>query len=210
VANLDPLIGDKIPVLSRAAKEALHRAAAAHGLLASGAFLRQCAAVWGAVGNPATTVVAVVGPMAVGKTAARRTALAAMAAAGAEPDLLMHGNARQLAAWRAAGTVKRAFVHWRQARAARWKRGVSNSSSSSSSSGGEGSEVPALRLQVTVIHHASLPVQYLLGAYDSKGAWMDGLLTRAIRRAQVRQIDRHVDRPLSTPLSRAQVRQVDT
>ena len=45
-------------------------------------------------------------------------------------------------------------------------------------------EHSALDVHYTVLYHSSLPSAYLLGTYDSKGTYKDGLLLRSIRRAE--------------------------
>ena len=176
---LDLIAGDKLLVLPKAVKSVIQRSAVELGFSPGIHFVRQCASMWAGICNPANAMFILSGPLACGKTSLLQTVLHIIEHHGTEPGLLMHANSRCMGTWRAATTIKRTFAAW--LKSSRRKSQVGSTKKKKAAVGEGGAR--AVTVHTTVIHHASLPAVYLLGHYDPKGNWMDGVLTRTVRQA---------------------------
>ena len=174
---LDLVVGDKLLAMPRTVKLIVQKSATELGLSPGVQFVRQCAHMWTNLCDPGHTVSVIAGPLACGKTSVLQTALHIIGSVGTAPALLLHANSRCMTVWRAATIIKRTVMAWLKS-APRL-----NSRGKRSEKGSQNGVRSKIAVHTSIIHHASVPAMYLLGCYDSKGTWMDGLLLRAIRKA---------------------------
>ena len=173
---LDLIVGDKLLTMPRTVKSIVQKSASELGLSPGVQFVRQCAHMWASLCDLRHTVTVISGPLACGKSSVLQTAIHIIGSVGTAPALLLHANSRCMTVWRAAAIIKRTVLAWLKS-ALRL-----NSRGKRPEKGSQNGVTSKVVVHTSIIHHASVPAMYLLGSYDSKGTWMDGLLLRAIRK----------------------------
>ena len=82
--------------------------------------------------------------------------------------------------WRAAIVLSRAILRWLNSRSKAPQR---NAASLNFNAMLKTMRASNCTVHTSVIHHASLPVEYMLGSFDDQGRWRDGILLRKLRLA---------------------------
>jgi hypothetical protein len=92
-----------------------------------------------------------------------------------------HSNVLALRHWRAAVVLGRAILKWLNARS---KGGPPRTANTLNFSNLMGTlKAAECTVRTSVIHHATLPLEFLLGSFDAMGRWRDGVLLRKLRQS---------------------------
>lgn len=90
-----------------------------------------------------------------------------------------HANVMALRHWRAAVVLGRAILKWLNSRS----KGAPRTASTIKFSNILDTMKSSCNVRTSVIHHASLPMEFLLGSFDAMGRWRDGTLLRKLRQS---------------------------
>ena len=180
-------------VVSFETKTILNRALRSLSLLPGGQFLEQCSVLWKAICGLQSMVI-VSGPAGCGKSSLIHCTIEALRNEGAVKTSEI-SNLIAMEHWRAARTLVRVVKKWLSLRKSSKNPGkIKDSVNASKAHLLVGKSRFSVRK--SLIHHASLPTESLIGRFDDNGQWFDGILVRKLRRIDEdseKEINLHVD-----------------
>ena len=216
--KIDNVIATAKKAISDIAEQEIHRAARALNYTADELFLSNCYLLWQQLCSKTNCLGILYGCCASGKTAIVRTVLIAMRSfKGIEflTPSVVSSNSSALAGWKAALMLTRVIRRWKHrkrlflgdncfqdplkrtiepaesANSEPAARPKSANNERSNTNEPNSAHIQGHTVTSTIIHHASLTSDHLIGKFDIKGRWSDGLLLRLLRNHDANIVRNH-------------------